>query len=412
MRSTFRGYRMRIDIEFDSIWQNSFLEPEKKGYPFSKSNKSLFIATSKSLDNNYKIEPITKNTVMGVLCRLIGDQRRLHQARESADYYFKDIENFNLIDFNFKVIPRKNTISNEVVYLRNKKTDTFRQNFSGVIDDDAGLFFSENAHHLWSILNFKIAELLDFINQEQAHLCEQRKVSPIHLLITIEGIRSLPVIKTIELQLQDIQKKIDANNKKLIENQKKILSALENEKKIKTLKNNNKNLLKRNDELSKEISKIRSSQEAKIIERKLNKSLKKLEEIFPEITYLNKGRVFPISLYSASLYIQKDRLEREGYNISPLINRNKIIQGFSKRGFNGRRDFLSNYSSGGKARNLGAPYKTKNGNALKKVSGRLEIEISLRKEKALELKTMIENAGVSSFYLGKKGLAYVSKIRI
>jgi hypothetical protein len=42
----------------------------------------------------------------------------------------------------------------------------------------------------------------------------------------------------------------------------------------------------------------------------------------------------------------------------------------------------------------------------------LIIELNIDKEKAEELEQMIEAAGVSSFYLGKKGLAYVEEIRI
>ena len=47
-----------------------------------------------------------------------------------------------------------------------------------------------------------------------------------------------------------------------------------------------------------------------------------------------------------------------------------------------------------------------------KASGQLEIIIDVEREKGLEIKMLIENAGVSSFYLGKKGLAYVSNIRV
>jgi hypothetical protein len=47
-----------------------------------------------------------------------------------------------------------------------------------------------------------------------------------------------------------------------------------------------------------------------------------------------------------------------------------------------------------------------------KASGQLEISIEVDRDKGLEIKTLIENAGVSSFYLGKKGLAYVSNIRV
>ena len=45
-----------------------------------------------------------------------------------------------------------------------------------------------------------------------------------------------------------------------------------------------------------------------------------------------------------------------------------------------------------------------------KASGTLEININVDREKAKEIKTMIDNAGVSSFYLGKKGLAYITDI--
>jgi hypothetical protein len=49
---------------------------------------------------------------------------------------------------------------------------------------------------------------------------------------------------------------------------------------------------------------------------------------------------------------------------------------------------------------------------LKKASGQLEITLDFERNKAKELENLIKNAGVSSFYLGKKGLAYVSKIKV
>jgi hypothetical protein len=41
----------------------------------------------------------------------------------------------------------------------------------------------------------------------------------------------------------------------------------------------------------------------------------------------------------------------------------------------------------------------------------LEINLNIDRARAEQIKQQIENAGVSSFYLGKKGLAYVSDIR-
>ncbi|SFV51930.1 hypothetical protein MNB_SUP05-5-1040 [hydrothermal vent metagenome] len=42
-----------------------------------------------------------------------------------------------------------------------------------------------------------------------------------------------------------------------------------------------------------------------------------------------------------------------------------------------------------------------------KASGALSIIIDVDRDKAKEIRLMINDAGVSSFYLGKKGLAFV-----
>jgi hypothetical protein len=49
---------------------------------------------------------------------------------------------------------------------------------------------------------------------------------------------------------------------------------------------------------------------------------------------------------------------------------------------------------------------------LTKASGQLEINIDVDMKKGQEIKDLIEYAGVSAFYLGKKGLAYVSNVRV
>ncbi|OQW99603.1 MAG: hypothetical protein BWK74_01815, partial [Desulfobacteraceae bacterium A6] len=60
--------------------------------------------------------------------------------------------------------------------------------------------------------------------------------------------------------------------------------------------------------------------------------------------------------------------------------------------------------AGSKKKTVGTPFP------LTKASGKLEINIAIDREKAKEIKRLIENAGVSSFYLGKKGLSYVTDI--
>ena len=81
---------------------------------------------------------------------------------------------------------------------------------------------------------------------------------------------------------------------------------------------------------------------------------------------------------------------------------------------------MSRYTTGGKKKIWGNPYIRKERikgigevtSLLKKASGTLEIELPLERGKARELEDMINNAGVSSFYLGKKGLAYVANIQV
>lgn len=80
---------------------------------------------------------------------------------------------------------------------------------------------------------------------------------------------------------------------------------------------------------------------------------------------------------------------------------------------------MDRYTTGSKKLIWGNPYllkEKKKGegeivSVLTKASGKLIINLNISKEQARDLEEKIENAGVSSFYLGKKGLAYVTDIR-
>ena len=79
---------------------------------------------------------------------------------------------------------------------------------------------------------------------------------------------------------------------------------------------------------------------------------------------------------------------------------------------------MNRFTTGDKKKIFGNPYMAKSfvkgegeiNSLLTKASGILEIIIDIKRDEAKTLKKMIENAGVSSFYLGKKGLAYIIKI--
>ena len=143
-----------------------------------------------------------------------------------------------------------------------------------------------------------------------------------------------------------------------------------------------------------------------------------LQVKFPDINYLTAKKQLPlVSLYTSALYLQIERLAMK-YDLSNILTKSGGLSGISKRGFT-KKDFMKRYTTGEQKLIWGNPYllkQKKKGEGeivsiLTKASGQLEINLNISKEQARDLENKIENAGVSSFYLGKKGLAYVTDIR-
>jgi len=144
-----------------------------------------------------------------------------------------------------------------------------------------------------------------------------------------------------------------------------------------------------------------------------------LEKKFEGTNYKNnKDKVVPLNLYCSALYLQLERLSSE-YDLSSALTKSGTITGISKRLFT-KKDFMNRFTTGEKKKIFGNPYIAKSfvegegkvTSMLTKASGTLEITIDISRDEAKELRNMINNAGVSSFYLGKKGLAYVTNIDV
>ena len=204
---------MHIIINYDSCWQASFLEEQHN----ASLTKRKFIATSKSRGETVK--PITKNTVMGVLCRLIGDQRKLYEARNSNNYFFT--KNFggvveDEISFDF---PKRSTYQ-ETMYITNKSDDRCSQSiFLGVISDNNPYFFSQEAKQLWSVLFLSVSDLLKFIlnNKAEGMLVEsspKKLIARVNLLIDSKSNEGV-VLKRQERLLLEKTKIADKNKQKL-----------------------------------------------------------------------------------------------------------------------------------------------------------------------------------------------------
>ncbi len=121
---------MRITIKYEAAWQNSFLDGSNNE-PLPKGGRG-FIGSMTSMkgEGNFIHRKISKDTVMGVLNRLIGDQRKLYQSRQSPDYYFREIE-ASLTEAD--IIDRSKICNSEVVYIRNISGNTDQNAFTGMI---------------------------------------------------------------------------------------------------------------------------------------------------------------------------------------------------------------------------------------------------------------------------------------
>ena len=338
---------MQIIIEYEASWRNSFLDGSNNETLPKKGRKFIGSMTNLKQAENFIQRDITLDTVMGILNRLIGDQRKLYQSRNQSPYYFSDIE--PLVRFEDK----KTASNNEIVYIRNMTGSTDQNAFTGAIKTDDVVFSSDYSAEFWGVLALDFAELCDFI------------------------INNSPVSKTIQADPLSIIGRLEVLNKE---------KAVANEGRI---------------------------SDTRAI----------LETHFPpdkDKGYLDgKGNIKPIMFYCSGLYLQLERLQQKGYNMDSAKTKAGGISGISKRGFT-KKDFMDRFTTGAKKTIWGNPYIRKEfikgeGETtlmLTKASGQLEINIDIDKDKAREIKTLIENAGVSSFYLGKKGLAYVNDIRV
>jgi hypothetical protein len=338
---------MKITIDYESSWRNSFLDGSNDE-PISKDGRK-FIASMKCLkdEKNYIERIVTKNTVMGVLNRLIGDQRKLYQARScfgSSSYYFSDLED----NIRFEDIPE--VINNEIVYLRNMNGSTDKSTFSGMIKVNDPAFTSEYSKELWGILYMGLDDLCEFI------------VNGKNVDVNIQP-DPIGIIEQVDAKTKEKPVVYDGIVKKAVD----------------------------------------------ILSLKFGESFK---------CFSKKSEVYVLSMYCSALYYQLSLLESK-YDVTSVKTKAGNISGFSNNGFT-KKDFMSVYTTGGKKPVYGNPYireeyikkEGKVSKGLVKANGKLFIELDIGIDKSIELKNMIDNAGVSSFYLGKKGLAYVSSIRV
>jgi hypothetical protein len=344
---------MRISIKYEASWRNSFLDGSNNE-PLPKGGRG-FVGSMKSLAEreneqflNFKKREVTIDTVMGVLNRLIGDQRKLYQSRANRNYFFSELESkVTFEDQQDKFKP----INTEIVYIRNITGSTDQNAFTGMIKSNDPIFCSSYSDAFWGVLTLGFQDLCQFIYDSNFSISNKEKFDPLSVLATLAELNKLkPVVVSGHV--------FDA---------------------LTTLRSN-----------------------------------------YPDANYLDsKDMIKPIMFYCSALYLQVGRLTAKGYDLSTELTKTGGVSGISKRGFT-PKDFMDRYTTGPKKPIWGNPYVLKEKrkgegeviSILRKANGTLEINLDIPQDKAQELNAMIEAAGVSSFYLGKKGLAYVEDIRI
>lgn len=342
---------MRITIKYEASWRNSFLDGSnneplpKGGRTFVGSMTTLGKRDNQGNYPNFIKRAITHDTVMGVLNRLIGDQRKLYQSRNCPKYFFSGLEEH--ISFNDQQ-NQSESINTETVYIRNMEGNTDQNSFTGMIKANDPVFTSDYSNIFWGVLTLDIESLCRFIGDESFQVSSSEQLDPL-----------------------DVLQKLDELNK---------LKPID----IETVKN----------------------------------ALDTLQKNFSNVPYkIVDSKIKPIELYCSALYLQISRLSQQ-YDVSLALTKKNGLAGISKRGYT-PKDFMDKYTTGSKKPIWGNPYQLKEKrkgegevvSLLTKANGTLDILLDISEAKAQQLKEMIEAAGVSSFYLGKKGLAYVDVIR-
>ncbi|SDL54251.1 hypothetical protein SAMN05660337_3245 [Maridesulfovibrio ferrireducens] len=333
---------MKIILKYESSWRNSFLDGSNNEPLPKEGRKFVGSMTNLKKPDNFIKREVTIDTVMGVLNRLIGDQKKLYQSRQSESYYFNNIE--DQISF----VDTPSSITNEMTYIRNITGSTDQNSYTGMVKTNDPIFQSDYSKEFWGVLFLELPNLCEFI------------------------INNSKINQTLTMDPLSIAERIESFDK---------LKAIEKEGSIQT-------------------------------------AFEILQKNFPDFKGVNaKGLVIPRSLYCSALYLQLERLSGI-YDTDSAKTKAGGIGGISKNGFT-KKDFMSRYTTGEKKKIWGNPYyceefikgEGKTRKLMTKASGTLEIKIDVDRKQGQEIAQLIENAGVSSFYLGKKGLAYVTKIK-
>lgn len=344
-----------IIINYNSKWGNAFNEEVNDKLEVIGNKKMNSPENKNNALDYYKRRDVDFNTVYGLLYRLLGARLPLKEILKNDD---KSILSSFIKEEKIKFSNQVTFENEESVFLRNKNHTDDPSGYSGVLNSE--------------IFDYEIDQVIDTLFYSREELLK-------YLTNNVVAKIDRPTIGLLQISkmLKEMKDFKDEKSDKESGNFKYLIRESE---------------YKFVNDAYKEIFNTEVSQEAILHFLAINKAMK--------IAY-DKNKKLSIFLSSAN-------------TLSGI--------GLSGKSFT-QKDFLSKFAQ--KKKSLGNVYKAdfyildkisnknyKANKALTKSSGVLTIEIDCDYDSGLEFKKLIDNAGVSSFSVGKKGLAYIDKIII
>lgn len=408
---------MKIIIPYESKWSVSLTDHDTGLTKFcsvvglaeknNKDYKSFVDANDdyeemmKRVNENFKnfdYAAITKNTVFGIIARLLGEIRYMKDALKDDDHIIHKIQD----KITFRV--KERDLYNEIMSLNTPMKDSPSNGQGVIFKNKNGILLSKNIYSeiIYSMLNIQnLDQLEDFVFKlKRCESIEEVKVFFKECNLLEQNIQLHKFMKGIETFdkrfgfFENAYKKAIKEGKSTEENRR----YTEVLKDIGIINFNDENyFLAKNRFLAgilvytianwlKKIGEEDVLNEFLYTKQSSKEKAEKKPRCIPGITSLsagNPGQISAKGIYDFFAYKKRT-------NTSPYIF---SMEFFKKEGEKN-------------------PINTKMKLGIGKEDGILEIDINVTKEEAIALKEQIENVGVSTFQMGKKGLAYVRRIEL
>lgn len=398
---------MKIIIGYSSKWSNSFSDnitkknivPSMGAIQDSIKGEKVIIKEDDSFEDimfkinkvypNFKYNPISKNTVLGVLSRLLGEIRYLSDfINDEKEHIINKLKNkisFNLLD---------RELYNEIVRISTPEKEV-QNNGAGLIKNSSknNILLSENKY---SKLIYSALQLndLDLINLFLDKVETSKNVEELYVFFEDNNVSYQD-----EFEIFKFLKKYDDNVKSTSSFDKNFRNML-------------KSKIETNDEIEYYIKTI----------KRIGLINHNDEEFHLRPNFINMAGLL---IYVCTKFIEK--INEKSFIEGKIIEKKGNIKGIAEAsGGLTIKDFYNGFSD--KKTTADTPYfisgkffdkkenkKINQGEfniGVTKEDGVLEINIAISEEDAIQLKKQIDAVGVSTFQLGKKGLAYIKEISV